>query len=184
MADARPQWSPTQRRDKDGYFRTEVNATLNKLNVEGGVLTVDRITLGLVSMYRRNWFDNGKEHGKRVRVLPYSCSIENLLVRGKPVKDYLPAPFHYSTDRCESYLRGERARRRGRRRHPRRHYFQSIALPATFPNFGRIFFGEWTLLPSADWHPIHQVYMVRMALGSPQQGGTGGGGGQTDGTGG
>jgi hypothetical protein len=51
-------------------------------------------------------------------------------------------------------------------------------------NLGRIYFGEWTLLPNETWHPIHQIYMVRMALGSPQTGGSGGGGGQTDGSGG
>ena len=169
--------------DKDGFFRTEVHATLDSLNIEEGALTIDRITLGLVSVYRRHWFDNGKAHAKRVRVVPYGCSIENLLVRGKPVKDYLPAPFHYSTDQCEAYLHGD---------DPDEAMEIEIrdaitASPPRFlyvPNFGRIFFGEWTLLPSQDWHPIHQIYMIRTALGSPQQGGTGGGGGQTDGGGG
>jgi len=167
--------------DGDGFFRTEVHATLNKLNVEGGALTADRITLGLVSVYRRDWFDNGKPHGKRVRVMPYACSIENLLVRGAPAKDLLPAPFHYSTDRCEAYLRGddpdpavETEIRNAITSSPSRFLY--------VPNFGRIFFGEWTLLPNDDWHPIHQVYMVRMALGSPQQGGSGGSGGQGDGS--
>ena len=51
-------------------------------------------------------------------------------------------------------------------------------------NFGRIYFGEWTLLPSEEWHPIHQVYMLRLALGSPQTGSGGSGGGQVDGQGG
>jgi hypothetical protein len=166
--------------DKDGFFRTEVHATLNGLNVEGGALTADKITLGMVSLYRRQWFDNGKPHAKRVRVAPYGCSIENLRVKGAPVKDYLPAPFHYSTDRCESYLRGDDP---------------DAAVDAEFrdaitsspsrllyvKNLGRIYFGEWTLLPSEDWHPIHQIYMVRMALGSPQSGNGGGGGGQNDG---
>src|ERR1022692_2744418 len=84
--------------DKEGFFRTEVRATLNNLKVEGDALTADRITLGLVSVYRRHWYDNGKPHG---------CSIVNLRVKGAPVKDYLPGPFHYSTDRCEAYLRGD-----------------------------------------------------------------------------
>jgi hypothetical protein len=169
--------------DKDGFFRTEVRATLNKLNMEGGVLTADRITLGLVSVYRRQWFDNGKPHAKRVRVVPFGCSIENLVVKGSQVKDYLPAPFHYSADRCETYLRGD---------DPDPQVETEIQKAITdsasrflyVKNFGRIFFGEWTLLPSADWHPIHQIYMVRMALGSPQSGSGGGGGGQINGTGG
>jgi len=169
--------------DREGFFRTEVRATLNNLNVEGGVLTADRITLGLVSVYRRQWFDNGKPHARRVRVIPYGCRIENLRVKGASVKDYLPAPFHYSTDRCEMYLRGDDPEptteleiREAITGSPKRvHYVR---------NFGRIYFGEWTLLPSDDWHPIHQIYLVRMALGSPQTGTGGGPGGGVDGTGG
>ena len=167
--------------DKENFFRTEVKATLNNFNVEGGVLIADRITLGLVSVYRRHWFDNGKPHAKRVRVLPYGCSIEGLRVNGAAVKDYLPAPFHYSADRCETYLRGD---------DPDAAVDAEIrdAITSTpsrllyVKNFGRIYFGEWILLPSADWHPIHQIYMVRLALGSPQTGGSGAGGGQGDGT--
>jgi hypothetical protein len=169
--------------DKDGFFRTEVHATLNNLNMEGGVLTADQIKMGMVSVYRRKWWDNGKPYASRVRVLPYGCSIVNLKVKGEAVKDQLPAPFHYSTDRCETYLRGddpdakvEAELRKAITDSPTRFLYVK--------NFGRIFFGEWTLLPSDDWHPIHQIYMVRMALGSPQSGGGGGGGGQTNGTGG
>lgn len=166
--------------DKDGFFRTEVRATLNGLNVEGGVLTAGRITMGLVSVYRRHWFDSGKDHAKRVRVLPYQCSFENLQVKGASVKDYLPAPFHYSVDRCETYLRGD---------DPdatvdaevRDAVVSSPSRLLYVKNFGRIYFGEWTLLPNENWHPIHQIYMLRLALGSPQTGGSGGPGGQGDG---
>ncbi len=169
--------------DAEGFFRTEVRSTLNKLNVEGGILTCDRITLGLVSMYRRQWFDNGKPHATRVRVVPLGCSIENLVVKGIPVKDFLPAPFHYSADQCEAYLRGndpdstvDAAVRAAITGTPTRLLYVK--------NFGRIYFGEWTLLPSEEWHPIHQVYMLRLALGSPQTGSGGSGGGQVDGQGG
>ena len=104
-------------------------------------------------------------------------------MKGAPVKDYLPAPFHYSTDRCETYLRGD---------DPDATVDAEIRDAITssesrllyVKNLGRIFFGQWTLLPSEDWHPIHQIYVVRMALGSPQSGSGGGGGGQTDGGGG
>lgn len=167
--------------DKDGFFRTEVRATLNNLNVEGGVLIADQVTLGMVTVYRRHWFDNGKPHATRVRVLPYGCSLVNLRVNGKAVPDQLPAPFHYSADRCESYLRGDDP-------DPKVEDEIRQAITGTpsrllyVKNFGRIYFGEWTLLPSADWHPIHQIYMLRLALGSPQTGGSGTGGGQGDGT--
>jgi len=166
--------------DKDGFFRIEVRASVNNLNVEGGALTAGRIALGLVSVYRRHWFDNGKAHGRRVRVVPYGCSIENLMVNGRPVADSLPAPFHYSTDQCETYLHAnepdpamEEAIRNAISGSPAR--FQYVK------NFGRIFFGEWTILPGANWHLIHQIYMLRLALGSPQTGGGGAGGGQTNG---
>jgi hypothetical protein len=166
--------------DKDGFFRTEVRATLDNLSVEGGALMADRITLGLVSVYRRQWSDSGKPHSNRVRVAPYGCSIVNLRAKGQPVPDLLPPPFHYSTDRCEAYLRGddpdpaaEAEMRKAITDSPSR--FKYIK------NFGRIFIGEWTLLPNDNWHPIHRIYMLRLALGSPQTGNGGAGGGQIDG---
>jgi hypothetical protein len=168
--------------DKDGFFRTEVQATLNNLNVED-VFTVDRITLGMVSVYRRHWFDNGKAHAKRVRVAPYGCSIVNAAMKGQPVKDYLPAPFHYSIDRCEAYLRADEP-------DPTVEAEIRTAIAGTpsrllyVKNFGRIYFGEWMLLPTDDWHMIHQICMVSLRLGSPQSGNGGGPTGQNDGTGG
>ena len=166
--------------DKEGFFRTEVRATLNNLKVAGDALTADQITLGLVSLYRRHWYDNGKAHGRRVRVVPYGCSIVNLAVQGRPVADSLPSPFHYSTDRCEAYLRGD---------HPDLAVEAEIRNAITgspsrylyVENFGRIFFGEWTLLPHENWHPIHQVCMLRLAMGSPQTGHAFAARGQTDG---
>jgi hypothetical protein len=169
--------------DNDGFFRTEVHATLNNLNMEGGVLTADQIKMGMVSVYRRKWWDNGKPHAQRVRVVPYGCSIVNLKVKGEAVKDHLPAPFHYSTDRCETYLRGDDPDPKVEAE-LRKAITDSPTRLLYVKNFGRIFFGEWTLLPSDDWHPIHQIYMVRMALGSPQTGSGGGSGGQGDGSGG
>jgi hypothetical protein len=168
--------------DKDGFFRTEVRSTLHDLKVEGDALTVDRVTLGIVSVYRRHWYDNGKPHAKRVRVVPHGCSIENVRMKGVAVKDYLPSPFHYSVDRCETYLHGDE---------PDAKVESEIRKAITdtpdrckyVKGFGRVYFGEWRLLPSEDWHPIHQIYLVRLALGSPQSGGAGGTGGQGDGGG-
>jgi hypothetical protein len=168
--------------DNEGYFRTEVTATVQGLNVEGGVLTADRIALGMASVYRRDWFDTPKPHAKRVRVVPYGCSIVNLRINGAPVPNFLPAPFQYSKDRCDAYLRADDpdptmdAEIR-----------QAIAASSSrfmyVKNFGRIFLGEWTLLPNEEWHPIHQITMLRMALGSPQTGSGSGGSGQTNGQG-
>lgn len=169
--------------DNEGFFRTEVRSTLSKLNIEGSILTADSITLGMVSMYRRQWFDNGKSHATRVRVTPYGCKIENLTVKGIPVKDFLPAPFHYSKDHCEAYLRGDEPDA-AVETEIRAAITASPARLLYVKNFGRIYFGEWTLLPSEDWHPIHQIYMLRLAMGSPQTGNGGGPVGQTNGTGG
>ncbi len=171
--------------DKDGFFRTEVRSTLHNLKIEGDALTADSITLGIVSVYRRHWYDNGKPFAKRVRVVPHGCGIVNLRAKGAPVKDYLPAPFHYSVDRCETYLRGDDP-------DPKVESEIRKAITDTpgrcmyVKGFGRVYFGEWMLLPSEDWHPIHQIYMVRLALGSPQSGsgGTTGGQGGGGGTGG
>jgi len=164
-----------------GFLRTEVRATLNSLKINGDALTADRITLGMVSLYGRHWFDNGKPHGRRVRVVPYGCSIVNLRVNGAPVKDYLPAPFHYSTDRCEAYLRGDELDQ-AVEAEIRQAIMDSPSRFLYVKNFGRIYFGEWTLLPNESWHPIHQIYMLRLAMGSPQSGSGGAGGGQGDGT--
>ena len=169
--------------DKDGFFRTEVRATVNDLKIEGDALTADRITLGLVSVYRRQWFDNGKAYAKRVRVVPYGCSIVNLAAKSQPIPDLLPAPFHYSTDRCEAYLRGDDPDPAAEAE-IRKAITDSPSRFKYVKNFGRIFIGEWTLLPGDDWHPIHQFYMVRLAMGSPQTGNGGAGGGQVNGTGG
>jgi hypothetical protein len=169
--------------DKDGFFRTEVRATVNNLKIEGDALTVDQIAFGMVSMYRRPWWDNGKPHAQRVRVVPYGCKLVNLRVNGKTVKDYLPAPFHYSVDQCETYLRADNPDQT-METEIRKAITDTPSRLLYVKNFGRIYFGEWLLLPSADWHPIHQIYMLRLALGSPQTGGGGAGGGQTDGGGG
>jgi len=169
--------------DKEGYFRTEVFSTLNGLNVENGALTADEIKLGIVSVYRRDWFDSGKPHARRTRVVPYGCRITNLRIHGVPIPNFLPAPFQYSKERCDVYLRADDPdpTMDGEIR-------DAIATSSSrfmyVKNFGRIFLGEWTLLPNEHWHPIHQIYVMRLALGSPQQGGVTPPGGQNDGTGG
>jgi len=166
--------------DSDGFFRTEIISTLNGLNIEKGALTADEITMGMVTMYRRHWSLSGKPYAKRVRVAPYGCKIVNLRFHGAPAENMLPAPFLYSKDQCEAYLRAdapdgdmETAIRQAITGTPNR--FKYVK------NLGRIYVGEWTLLPNEDWHPIHQITMLRMLLGSPQTGNGGGGGGQGDG---
>jgi hypothetical protein len=169
--------------DNEGFFRTEVRAIVNNLTIEGDGLTVDQVVFGMVSMYRRQWWDSGKPYARRVRVVPYGCKLVNLKVKGAPAKDYLPAPFHYSVDQCETYLRAD-APDHTMDAEIRKAITDTPSRLLYVKNFGRIYFGEWLLLPSKDWHPIHQIYMLRLALGSPGSGSGGAGGGQTDGGGG
>jgi len=159
---------------KDGCFRTEVTSTVNNLKVEGGILSIDQITLGIVSVYCRHWYD---QDAQRTRVLPFNCKIVNPVVKGEAVTLELPPPFLYSDDRRESYLSGATC-------DPnvdediRQAILGSASRFLHVPNFGRIFYGEWTLFPSPNWHILHQITMVRLLLGSPQTGGTGNGSGQ------
>src|SRR5579871_4160172 len=44
--------------DAHGFFRTEVRSTVENMRVFGVFpMSADRMTLGLVSVYRRHWFD-------------------------------------------------------------------------------------------------------------------------------
>jgi len=166
--------------DQDGFFRTEVHSTIEDLKIEGDALTADRITLGLVSVYRRHWFDGGKPHSRRVRVVPYGCQIVNLQIKGVPQPDLLPAPFHYSKDRAEAYLRADDPDP-AVETEIRQAILESPTRSRYIKNFGRIYLGEWTLLPNEDWHLIHRISMLRLAMGSPQSGNGSGGTGQTNG---
>jgi hypothetical protein len=170
--------------DSKGYFRTEIRATVKDLNVEGGVLTVDRITLGIVTVYRRDWNQGNHTYSRRTRVLPFDCKLVNLRVKGRPLGQRLPAPFHYSEDLRESYL--HRARPLPKiDAEIRKTIIESPSRFVHIPNFGRIYFGEWTIVPSATMNPVHQINMLRLTMGSPQtgggSGGSGGGGGEPSG---
>jgi hypothetical protein len=155
--------------DVDGFFRTEVRATVENLKVLGDFpLSADRITMGLVSVYRRHWYDRGTPHARRVRVLPMDCSLGSLTVNGRPAGEWLPAPFRYSKDRCEAHLRGD---------DPDASIDDDIqkAIAGSgsrfvqIANFGRIYFGEWGIGTGASQH-IHKLTMLRLALGSPVTG--------------
>jgi len=166
-----------------GHFRTEVKSSLYGLNVEKGVLTADEITLGIVSVYRSTWWDNGRLDARRVRVVPYGCKIVNLRFHGVPVPNFLPAPFQYSKDRCDDYLENDKPDATVEAE-IRDAITNSASRFMYVKNFGRIFLGEWTLLPGDNWRPTHQITMLRMALGSPQTGSGSGGSGQGGGGGG
>ncbi len=170
--------------EKDGCFRTEVRSVVHNLTVDGKhSLSIERIEFGMVSVYKRAWFDRPGWHGRRTRVLPMDCSFVNATLDGEPLALPLPEPFLYSADQRESYLAADEpdekidsAVRDAIVNSPTRH--------RVIPNFGRIFFCEWTLFPNQLWHPVHKIQMLRMAFSSPPSGGGSGGGGEGDGTGG
>jgi hypothetical protein len=170
--------------DAKGFFRTEIRSTVENLKVEGkSLLSVDRIVFGMVTVYRRDWYDRPSLHARRTRVLPLDSSLVNLTLNGAPLAAPLPAPFHYSADRREAYLAADEPDPKIDAE-VRQAIIDSPSRCIYIPNFGRIFYGEWTLLPSENWHPVHQILMLRMAFSSPPSGGGSGGGGQGDGTGG
>jgi hypothetical protein len=52
--------------DPQGFFRTEIRATVENLKVEGkSLLSVDRIVFGMVTVYRRDWYDRPGLHARR-----------------------------------------------------------------------------------------------------------------------
>src|ERR1700683_3796287 len=83
--------------DSDGFFRTEVRSTVENLQVLGEFpLSADRISMGLVSVYRRHWFGRETPCAGFARVLPIDCSLGSLSVNGRAGNDWLPAPFRFS----------------------------------------------------------------------------------------
>jgi hypothetical protein len=67
--------------DSDGFFRTEIRATVENLKVDRVFpLSADRISMGLVSGYRHHWFDRQSPHAAHARVLPMDYSLGSLSV--------------------------------------------------------------------------------------------------------
>jgi hypothetical protein len=170
--------------DKDGFFRTEIRSTIENLRVDGKtVLSVDRVVFGMVTVYRRDWYDRPGPHAKRTRVLPLDCSFTNFTLSGTALAAPLPAPFYYSADQREAYLTADEPDS-AMDAEVRQAIVDSPSRCIYMRHFGRIFFGEWILLPNQTWQPIHQIAMLRMAFSTPPSGSGTGGGGQGGGTGG
>jgi hypothetical protein len=153
--------------DADGFFCTEVRSTVENLKVVGEFpLSADRITMGLVSVYRRDWFERQTPHGGHARVLPIDCSLGNLTVNGRAASYWLPAPFHFGAAQREAYLRDDDP-------DPATEAAVQAALAGSasrfvhIPNFGRIYFGEWSTGGTAASQHVHRLTMLRLAMGSP-----------------
>jgi len=153
--------------DNEGFFRTEVRATVENLQVVGELpLSADRITMGLVSVYRRHWYDRGK--APAARVLPFECSFGNLTINGRPAAEWLPAPFQYSTDQRETYLRSDDPDP-AMEAEIRKAIAESASRFVHIPNFGRIFFGAWGTGTGESPH-VHRLTMLQLRMGSPVKG--------------
>jgi hypothetical protein len=160
------------------YFRTEVRAEIVNLQTQGDIpFSVGRIKLGMVSVYRPAWDPNYR----RVRVLPMECAFENVMMGNMPSWPALPGPFNYSAKARESYL-NDQAPDSGIDQEVRDTIASSASRSYYIPNFGRIFFCEWTVMPGDGWHWVHQISMVRLAMGSPIALDGSGGGGTTNGS--
>jgi hypothetical protein len=153
--------------DSDGFFRTEVRSTVENLRVVGEFpLSADRISMGLVSVYRRQWFDRQTPYAGYARVLPIDCSLGNLSVNGRAANDWLPAPFRFSAVQREAYLREDDP-------DPATEAAIQAAITGStsrfvkIPNFGSIYFGEWSIAGTAASQHVYQLTMLRLAMGSP-----------------
>ena len=153
--------------DSDGFFRTEIRSTVENLQVAGDFpLSADRISMGLVSVYRRQWFDRQTPYAGYVRVLPIDCSLGSLTVNGRAGNDWLPAPFHFSAAQREDYLRDDDP-------DPATEAAVQAAIAGSasrfvkIPNFGRIYFGEWSTGGTVAAQHVHQLTTLRLAMGSP-----------------
>jgi len=153
--------------DSDGFFRTEVRSTVENLKVEGPfLLSADHISMGLVTVYRRQWYERQTPHADHARVLPIDCSLGSLSVNGRAANEWLPAPFHYSAAQREAYLRDDdpdpvteaaiQAAMAG-----------SASRCVKIPNFGTIYFGEWSTARTAASQQVPQLTMLCLAMGSP-----------------
>jgi hypothetical protein len=167
--------------DCDGFFCTEVRSTVENLKVVGEFpLSADRITMGLVSVYRREWFERQTPQAGYARVLPVDCSLGNLSVNGRAAKYWLPAPFHFGAAQREAYLRDDDP-------DPATEGAIQAAIAGSaarfvhIPNFGRIYFGEWSTGGTAASQHIHRLTMLRLAMGSPVGGQMSFGSGEGDG---
>jgi len=167
-----------------GFFRTEITSDLLNLNVEDGAFTVGKIHLGMVTMYKRGWYDSGQPWARRARVLPVGCTIENAKIMGVPVdiSQVLPAPFFYSAAQCEDYFRTDQPDAKIEN-DIRATIAASNATYIRVKNFGRIYFGAWNVILGSNFQSVHRISMVRLALGSPGGGDGTGGGGEGNGTG-
>jgi hypothetical protein len=153
--------------DSAGFFRTEVRSTVENLKVIGDyLLSADRISMGLVTVYRRQWYDRHTPHAEHVRVLPIDCSLGSLSVNGRTGNDWLPAPFHYTAAQREAYLRDDDP-------DPAIDAAVQAAMAGSasrfihIPNFGRIYFGEWSTAGTPASQQVPQLTMLRLAMGSP-----------------
>lgn len=161
--------------EADGVFRTDLTATVENLQLKDDstgqtVFQSDKVVLGIVSVYRREWYGDGQPNSKLPRVLPIECSLGNVKVKGHdPAELALPAPFLYPADRREAYLRSD----------PPDPAVESDIAAAILtnssrfiyiPNFGRIFFGQWEQRNTAEGHQVHAMALLRFRLGSPAEG--------------
>ena len=157
----------TIKEDTRGFFRTEVRSTVENLKVEGDYpLSADRITTGLVTVYRRQWYEERNPPVSQTRVLPIDCTLGSLSVNGRPANTWLPAPFHYDQSKREDYLHAEQPDP-AIEAEVQQAMAGSASRSVKVPNFGTIYFGEWVTAADAESQHVPQLTMLRLAMGSP-----------------
>ena len=156
--------------DGHGFYRTEVRATVENVKVLGDFpLAADRITMGLVSVYHPDWYDRRGPYAGRARVAPSGCDFGSLTVNGRPANEWLPAPFRYPAEKVEAYLQASDPDP-AIEAEIQKAIAESASRFVVIPNFGRIYFGEWTIVESGGAPHVHRLSMLRLQMGSPVKG--------------
>ena len=174
--------------DGNGVYTTTVTTSVQNLNVKGFV-TVDLLEGGLVTQYRREWYDTRRE--KVARVAPLPVKFQNLKVCGEDYSPILQLPEHFQYDATQ--------RQRLLDDPSTPNDPQEIAQAPTFPrrvpaqncefevsgdtrririaNFGIVSFADWKWTDTGK--SAHRLTLIGLDLRNPG----GGGGGTVDGNG-
>jgi hypothetical protein len=172
-------------KQQGGVYTTIARSGVKKLSVKG-VITADSIEGGIMTVYREEWYTD-PNRPRRARILPLPPVIENLQVSGLPYRLgqelKLPEAFHYDEASRQKYFLGEGpeiepvgiSTNPGRRATTKRGVirFSADTRRITIPEFGIVYFADWTWQPTDIHTPAktaQQVQLVRYDLKNPGSG--------------
>lgn len=172
----------------NGEYTTVVTTSIQNFNVKGFV-TADLLEGGLVTHYRREWYDGPKQ--KTARITPLPAKFENLKVGGVDYSPILQLPehFHHDDGRRQLYLNDVASNNNPVAiapdpSYPRRIQGQNCEVEVSadtrrirIANFGIVYFADWKWQDTGK--SAQHLTLVGLDLRNPG----GGGGGTVDGNG-